>query len=219
MENKSYTYYCPGDLVYCSGRAARIDIISLVNVQIGVKFLDNGESDIVDPDIIVPIPLTKTMLQLNGFEFSKSDEEAISSWRGWWIYEGLEFGVLVDSNDPDADFPINAYITDSVIRIGSVHEVQQFLRLVGYIEVANNFRLESLSFEEFRDKILEKVNDAPIFWRRGQAVFNVIDSMFPGLAREVQFEEKIDCFYDDSEVDSFITASYVKYCSKYEKGK
>ena len=47
----------------------------------------------------------------------------------------------------------------------------------------------------------------PKNWREGQFVFNTIDSLY-GIARTVQFNDGIDCFYDDSKIDRFINACY-----------
>lgn len=43
----------------------------------------------------------------------------------------------------------------------------------------------------------------PPQWREGQYVFNYIDRVY-GVARTVQFNENVDCFYDDSKIDAFI---------------
>lgn len=40
-------------------------------------------------------------------------------------------------------------------------------------------------------------------YRDGQAVFNYIDSKY-GIARELQFNYGIDCFYNDSCINEFI---------------
>lgn len=61
--------------------------------------------------------------------------------------------------------------------------------------------------EEFKADVLDFMNNRPQGWRRGQAVFNWIDSEY-GVARKVQFEDKIDCFYDDSKIDEFIDVAY-----------
>ena len=62
-----------------------------------------------------------------------------------------------------------------------------------------------MTLEEFKTSIysIEK----PSHWREGQFVFNTIDSLY-GVARTVQFNDKIDCFYDDSKIDQFINACY-----------
>lgn len=60
--------------------------------------------------------------------------------------------------------------------------------------------------EEFKKDVLDFMNNRPENWRKGQAVFNYIDSEY-GVARSVQFEDKIDCFYHDEAIDDFIEAS------------
>ena len=59
--------------------------------------------------------------------------------------------------------------------------------------------------DEFKAKIynIEKLSN----WREDQFVFNTIDSLY-GVARIVQFNDGIDCFYDDSKIDQFINACY-----------
>lgn len=44
-------------------------------------------------------------------------------------------------------------------------------------------------------------------WRYGQAVFNYVDHKY-GVARAIQFVHHVDCFYDDSKVDEFLTIAY-----------
>ena len=62
-----------------------------------------------------------------------------------------------------------------------------------------------MTLEEFKNLIysIEK----PSHWREEQLVVNTIDSLY-GVARTVQFNDKIDCFYDDSKIDQFINACY-----------
>ena len=59
--------------------------------------------------------------------------------------------------------------------------------------------------EEFKNSIysIEK----PSNWRDGQFVFNTIDKLYK-VARKVQFENNIDCFYDDSKINQFIVACF-----------
>ena len=63
-----------------------------------------------------------------------------------------------------------------------------------------------MTLEEFKTSIynIEK----PAHWREGQFVFNTIDQLYNGLSRVVQFNDGIDCFYDDSKIDQFINACY-----------
>lgn len=65
-----------------------------------------------------------------------------------------------------------------------------------------------MTLEEFKNSIysIEK----PSNWREGQFVFNVINHLYNGLSREVQFNDGIDCFYNDSKIDLFINTCYNK---------
>lgn len=62
-----------------------------------------------------------------------------------------------------------------------------------------------MTLEEFKSSIYNA--EKPSHWREGQFVFNTIDSLY-GVARTVQFNDRIDCFYDDSKIDQFINACY-----------
>lgn len=60
-----------------------------------------------------------------------------------------------------------------------------------------------------KDKLKEEVYSAminkPDRWREGQFVFNYIEAKYSSeITRGVQFEDKVDCFYEDSEIDDFI---------------
>ena len=67
-----------------------------------------------------------------------------------------------------------------------------------------------MSKEEFISKVWEYVRKCPEEWRTGQAVFNVIDDVF-GVARTVQFEDGVDCFYNDDAIESFIERAWERY--------
>lgn len=64
-----------------------------------------------------------------------------------------------------------------------------------------------MTFEKFVSEIFALVEECPKVWRKGQAVFNVVDAKY-GVARAVQFEDKVDCFYDDSKIDAFLSAAW-----------
>ena len=66
-----------------------------------------------------------------------------------------------------------------------------------------------MTFEEFKNEVLtaNKMGYKPQCWRDGQFVFNYIDEKY-GVARSVQFIDGVDCFYDDSKIEEFITRSY-----------
>ena len=48
----------------------------------------------------------------------------------------------------------------------------------------------------------------PPNWREGQFVFNRVEELFGNIARQVQFKDGIDCFYNDSKIDTFILHTY-----------
>lgn len=41
-------------------------------------------------------------------------------------------------------------------------------------------------------------------WREGQYVFNAAEMLFGGFVRQVQFQDGVDCFYNDAMIDEFI---------------
>jgi hypothetical protein len=60
-----------------------------------------------------------------------------------------------------------------------------------------------MRFEELRREIIEAMKNKPHFIRDGQFVFNYIDEKY-GVARDIQFQDNIDCFHDDSQINTFI---------------
>ena len=60
--------------------------------------------------------------------------------------------------------------------------------------------------------VINKV-DKPKNWRNGQFVFNRVEEIFGSVAREVQYQDKIDCFYLDNKIDQFIE----KVCDRLNK--
>lgn len=56
-----------------------------------------------------------------------------------------------------------------------------------------------------KEELLKEIFDypRPDYIRKGQHVFNYIDRKY-NVARDIQFLDKIDCFYDDSKIDTFI---------------
>ena len=58
-----------------------------------------------------------------------------------------------------------------------------------------------ITIEELKKEISEI--EFPKNWRKGQSVFNYIDNVY-GIARNIQFEYGVDCFYNDNCIDNFI---------------
>lgn len=65
-----------------------------------------------------------------------------------------------------------------------------------------------ISREEFITEVKDIViKTSPKEWRFEQSVFNYIEETY-GLARYIQFEKRVDCFYNDSKVDDFLNIVY-----------
>ena len=64
-----------------------------------------------------------------------------------------------------------------------------------------------LSFDDFRADVMSAAAERPSYIRFGQAVFNYIDETY-GVARDVQFIDGIDCFYNDNDADAFMVAAW-----------
>lgn len=64
-----------------------------------------------------------------------------------------------------------------------------------------------MTYHDFRNEVLGMMKLKPKDWRDGQFVFNYINENY-GVARQVQFIECIDCFYDDEQIEAFILSSY-----------
>ena len=72
-----------------------------------------------------------------------------------------------------------------------------------------------MTYEQFITELWEEVAKSPKSWRKGQAVFNVIDEKW-NVARKVQFEDGVDCFYNDDLVDLFIDKAWIRIYNKQE---
>lgn len=64
-----------------------------------------------------------------------------------------------------------------------------------------------MTYEEFREDVLNGIKAFQNNQRKGQKVFNYIDSKYR-VARKVQFNYGVDCFYRDDLIDKFIETSY-----------
>lgn len=69
--------------------------------------------------------------------------------------------------------------------------------------------------EDFYKLIQDKVATYPSNWRKGQKVFNAAEECLleltnRNIARDVQFEDNVDCFYDDNAIDDFLNHCWVR---------
>jgi len=68
---------------------------------------------------------------------------------------------------------------------------------------------------EFTEEVLGMAYaNKPKDIRKGQAVFNYIEEAYGEVAREVQFIDDIDCFYNDDYILPFIIAVYYRLYHK-----
>ena len=76
-----------------------------------------------------------------------------------------------------------------------------------------------MSFKEFRNDIIKAMKTRPSWSRKGQFVFNYIEEKYGEVARTVQFNDKIDCFYRDEMIEPFIQHCYTTLTTinKYNK--
>ena len=64
-----------------------------------------------------------------------------------------------------------------------------------------------MTYDAFMKELDNALKNKPKNWRDGQTIFNYIDEKY-GVARHVQFVERIDCFYDDGMIIPFILKSF-----------
>lgn len=64
-----------------------------------------------------------------------------------------------------------------------------------------------MTFGDFKNEIARVIKNRPKSWRKGQAIFNYIESKYD-VARAVQFEDGIDCFYRDDQIEEFLQKVY-----------
>lgn len=60
-----------------------------------------------------------------------------------------------------------------------------------------------MTTEDLLFEVLSAKDNKPEYWRDGQFVFNYIEQKYGDVAREVQFIDKIDCFYIDENIADF----------------
>ena len=79
--------------------------------------------------------------------------------------------------------------------------------------------------EEFNTLIWDKVKQYPKRWREGQKVFNAAEEVLfektneqHNIAREVQFDDRVDCFFDDEKINEFLNKCWVRF-EKYSTEK
>lgn len=68
------------------------------------------------------------------------------------------------------------------------------------------------TFTEFANDVYTTAAEYPACIRKGQGVFNAVEELFGSqVARNVQFVEGVDCFYNDNAISEFLTVAYWWY--------
>ena len=75
--------------------------------------------------------------------------------------------------------------------------------------------MEKITLKQLVAELNKALKTKPDYIRRGQCVFNYIESTY-GVASEVRFEDKIDCFHDDSMILKFVAACFKRINNKIE---
>lgn len=75
--------------------------------------------------------------------------------------------------------------------------------------------MERITLKQLTEELNKALETKPKYFRKGQFVFNYIERTY-GVASEVQFKDKIDCFYDDSMIDIFVETCLNRINDKLE---
>jgi hypothetical protein len=70
----------------------------------------------------------------------------------------------------------------------------------------NYFTVDFIKSEIFKVEV-------PKQWRKGQFIFNRVEELYGPIAREVQFYDNVDCFYNDANINPFLE----KVCERLNK--
>lgn len=92
-------------------------------------------------------------------------------------------------------------------RFTKLYDDQDWYKILTDEWFEQSARIREMSYENFKQEINEAIKNKPEYIRAGQAVFNYIDEKYH-VARLVQFNDHIDCFYNDGEIDRFVDAAY-----------
>ncbi len=75
----------------------------------------------------------------------------------------------------------------------------------------------NMTKELFYADIMHSVFEKPRYWRNGQAIYNYINVKYNHISDLIRDEYNINCFYDDSQIMTFIDKAYeLININKYE---
>lgn len=127
------------DWVYISGNSGYAMRVESIDEGSCLLDFEGNEGDPFDGVYgeggIAPIPLTKEMLELNGWNFIEGRwcNANIGINRGYKAFRWVAY-------ERDEHSGESRHI--NVMDVGYVHELQHFLRICGYDDLANEFRIK-----------------------------------------------------------------------------
>ena len=130
-------------------------------------------------------------------------------------YRGIspkELAVLMGKSSIDVENVLNGLadvttdFSNSLERALGI-DARLWINLQNSYERHKKYLEEKKDFEKFKSEIMRNVTKQHPFIRKGQAVFNIVEGLYE-VSREVQFEDKIDCFFDDNKIDDFLKATW-----------
>lgn len=127
MKETDLTDLMCGDWILINGTPHKIQAIDSIDAEIQAddELYYAGEDRHHSEDKIEGIPLTPEILEKNGWWFDTEDK---------WLYDEVNF-IIEKWNGRFQCYDINQ------IKLDSVHELQQALRLCGLKELADNFKV------------------------------------------------------------------------------
>lgn len=169
-----------------------------------VKLINTGNIDKIK-DIYIKTPY---YIELGRFDPRRYGEEY-----------GNRIGSIYLTDNEDGKEKFAKCFCDSHIELLSESEAKKEIQeFVGKIQLMLEEKVidnnpepveqhKTIQKEEFNAIIDKAIKQMPSSWRNGQKVFNAIDNEF-GVARTVQFQCGVDCFYDDSKIEEFKEKAY-----------
>ena len=126
-----------GDWLSNDGEKFRVHSIG----QHSVVFLDEkGVKNVAHEDFIEPIPLTKDMLEKNGFTYDPNSEEENDGWwhrRNFAVPSGNEYLSIAFRDDDVAVYDLNIMKGNNSgdFHLNYVHELQHLMNTLGFVTI------------------------------------------------------------------------------------
>lgn len=120
----------PNDIIPCK-------VVELHADELYVIQPNDTACDVVGYDMIEPIPITAEILEKNGFK--KTTDEKYYMCDDYSELSAEEYSDsiwLICCSDIECNLPVQK------IMVSYIHQLQQFLRLCGNENLANNFKIE-----------------------------------------------------------------------------